>query len=123
MGHLLSLGHASKGRGCREREEPGFALALRQIPPAHWQGNAPVRIALQQNRLPNVAAQIRVAFPSMAWNTGSSSPGELEITRSTPRLRSAVSSDSLRSSVRCAGSLSRPRVLDGNDGLGSEVAQ
>ena len=30
--------------------------------------------------MPNLASQIRVAFASMAWNTGSSSPGELEMT-------------------------------------------
>ena len=30
--------------------------------------------------MPNVAPQMRVAFSSMAWNTGSSSPGELEMT-------------------------------------------
>ena len=27
--------------------------------------------------MPNLASQMRVAFSSMAWNTGSSSPGEL----------------------------------------------
>ena len=27
--------------------------------------------------VPNLATQMRVAFSSMAWNTGSSSPGEL----------------------------------------------
>ena len=36
---------------------------------------------------PNAASQIRVAFSSMAWNTGSSSPGELEMTCSTSRRR------------------------------------
>ena len=30
--------------------------------------------------LPNLASQMRVAFSSIAWNTGSSSPGELEMT-------------------------------------------
>ena len=30
-----------------------------------------------RNRLPKLASQIRTAFASMAWNTGSSSPGEL----------------------------------------------
>ena len=29
--------------------------------------------------VPNLASQMRVAFASMAWNTGSSSPGELEM--------------------------------------------
>ena len=27
--------------------------------------------------VPNLASQMRVAFSSIAWNTGSSSPGEL----------------------------------------------
>src|SRR5262249_59836522 len=39
--------------------------------------------ASHSNRLPNFASQIRTAFASMAWNTGSSSPGELEITLNT----------------------------------------
>jgi len=42
----------------------------------------------------------------MAWNTGSSSPGELEMTRSTSDVAVCCSSDSLRSSVRCRSSLS-----------------
>ena len=33
--------------------------------------------------MPNLASQMRTAFASMAWNTGSSSPGELLMTRST----------------------------------------
>ena len=39
--------------------------------------------SLAQHRLPNLASQIRTAFANMAWNTGSSSPGELMMTRST----------------------------------------
>ena len=43
------------------------------------------------NRLPNLASQMRVAFSSMAWNTGSSSPGELEMTlQHLARSRSAA---------------------------------
>ena len=34
-------------------------------------------------RTPNSASQMRRAFSSIAWNTGSSSPGELLMTRST----------------------------------------
>ena len=33
--------------------------------------------------MPKLASQILIAFSSMAWNTGSSSPGELEMTLST----------------------------------------
>ena len=48
---------------------------------------------------------MRVAFSSMAWNTGSSSPGELEMTCSTSEVAVCCSSDSLRSSVRWRSSL------------------
>ena len=37
----------------------------------------------RRNSVPNLASQMRVAFSSIAWNTGSSSPGELEMTFST----------------------------------------
>ena len=35
-------------------------------------------IAFAEIQVPNLASQMRVAFASMAWNTGSSSPGELD---------------------------------------------
>ena len=57
-------------------------------------------------RLPNLASQMRVAFSSMALNTGSSSPGELEMTLSTSLVAVCCSSDSVRSSVRWRSSLS-----------------
>src|SRR5262252_1820382 len=48
------------------------------------------------------------AFASIARNTGSSSPGELEITRSTSDVAVCCSSDSVRSRVRaCTSSNSR----------------
>ena len=50
--------------------------------------------------MPNLASQMRVAFSSMALNTGSSSPGELEMTLSTSEVAVCCSSDSVRSSVR-----------------------
>ena len=56
--------------------------------------------------MPNLAPQMRVAFSSMAWNTGSSSPGELEMTLSTSDVAVCCSSDSVRSSVRWRSSLS-----------------
>ena len=49
---------------------------------------------------------MRVAFSSMAWNTGSSSPGELEMTFSTSEVAVCCSSNSERSSVRWRSSLS-----------------
>ena len=62
---------------------------------------------------------MRVAFSSMAWNTGSSSPGELEMTLSTSLVAVCCSSD------RCVGALAQfiqqPRVLDGDDGLRGEI--
>ena len=56
--------------------------------------------------MPKLASQIRVAFSSMAWNTGSSSPGELLMTCSTSEVAVCCSSASLRSSVRWRSSLS-----------------
>jgi hypothetical protein len=59
-------------------------------------------------RVPNLASQIRVAFSRIAWNTGSSSPGELEITRSTSEVAVCCSSASDNSRVRaCTSSNSR----------------
>ena len=49
---------------------------------------------------------MRVAFSSMAWKTGSSSPGELEMTLSTSEVAVCCSNDSLRSVVRWRNSLS-----------------
>ena len=53
-----------------------------------------------------LASQMRVAFASMASNTGSSSPGELLMTFSTSEVAVCCSSDSLKSSVRWRSSLS-----------------
>jgi hypothetical protein len=50
---------------------------------------------------------MRVEFSSIAWNTGPSSPGKLEITPSTSDVAVCCSSASERSSVRCRSSLSR----------------
>ena len=58
--------------------------------------------------MPNLASQMRVAFSSMAWNTGSSSPGELVMTCSTSEVAVCCSSASDSSRVRaCTSSNSR----------------
>jgi len=58
--------------------------------------------------VPNLASHKRVAFTSMAWNTGPRSPGELEMTRSTSEVAVCCSSDSESSRVRaCTSSNSR----------------
>ena len=57
--------------------------------------------------MPNFASQMRVAFDNMASNTGSSSPGELEMTRSTSEVAVCCSRDSERSSVRWRSSFSK----------------
>jgi hypothetical protein len=49
---------------------------------------------------PNFASQMRVAFSSIVWNTGVSSPGELEMTRSTSEVAVCCSSASDSSRVR-----------------------
>src|SRR3984893_11782368 len=54
---------------------------------------------------PKLASQIRTAFPSMAWNTGSSSPGEELMTRNTSAVafsRSSATSPKLASEIRTA---------------------
>ena len=60
----------------------------------------------QRKRLPSFASQIRVALPNIAANTGSRSPGELEMTWSTSEVAVCCSSASVRSLVRWRSSLS-----------------
>jgi len=58
-----------------------------------------------------------------AWNTGSSSPGELEINAQHLRgcgLLFQRFAEIVRALLQL---IEQARVLDGNDGLGSEVAQ
>ena len=55
------------------------------------------------------------AFPSIAWNTGSSSPGELLMTLST----SAVAVCCCREFAR--NFAEETRVFDGDDGLRGEI--
>ena len=50
--------------------------------------------------MPNCAPQMRVAFSSIFWNTGSSSPAELLMTLSTSDVAVCCSSDSASSRVR-----------------------
>ena len=57
-------------------------------------------------------SQMRIAFSSMASNTGPSSPGELEMTFSTSLVAVCCSSDSDSSSVRCLHLVEQPHVLD-----------
>src|SRR5215831_17738795 len=60
----------------------------------------------RSNSVPNLASQRRVAFSSMAWNTGSSSPGELEMTRNTSEVATCCSS----ASERCPRASASSRV-------------
>ena len=74
------------------------------------------RVVLRSsNSMPNLASQMRVAFSSMAWNTGSSSPGDAEMTLSTSRGRGLL----LQRLGEIVGALAQfveqPRVLDGDD--------
>ena len=69
---------------------------------------------------PNLASQMRVAFSSMAWNTGSSSPGELEMTSSTSDVAVCCSSDSEIARARLQ-LVEQPRVLDRDHRLVGEV--
>ena len=67
--------------------------------------NAP---SVYSNRMPNLASQMRIALASMAWNTGSSSPRELEITLSTSDVAVCCPSASASSRVSSSTSRSRP---------------
>ena len=64
--------------------------------------------------MPNLASQIRVAFSSIAWNTGASSPGELEM-----NLQHVSGGGLLQQ--RFAQFVEQARVFDGDDGLRGEV--
>ena len=55
---------------------------------------------------------MRVAFSSMAWNTGSSSPGELEMTCSTSEVAVCCSSDSRKLARARLHLVEQPHVLD-----------
>ncbi len=72
--------------------------------------------------MPNLAPQSRVAFSSIALNTGSSSPRwSSEITLSTSEV-AVCCSRRLAQIVRPLAQLvEEARVLDGDDGLRSEV--
>jgi hypothetical protein len=67
-----------------------------------------VRRRSQRYSVPNLAPQSCVAFASIVSNTGSSSPGDLLMTRSTSEVAVCCSSASLSSRVRdCTSSNSR----------------
>ena len=53
---------------------------------------------------------MRVAFASIVWNTGVSSPGELEMTRSTSEVAVCCSNASDSSRVRISSFFSRSRA-------------
>ena len=55
--------------------------------------------------MPDLASQMRMAFASIAWKTGSSSPGELLITPRTSDVAFCCSSNSVSSRVRASSSL------------------
>ena len=74
---------------CSYSENAGGAPCMRNDPRT--------RLPRHRYRMPNLASQSRTAFSSMAWNTGSSSPGELEMTRSTSEV-AVCCSKRLRSS-------------------------
>ena len=88
---------------------------------AHVLATARNRISVAQEQVPNLASQMRVAFSSMAWNTGSSSPGELRDDLQHLRGRRLL----LQRFGEIVGALAQlveqPRVLDGDDGLGGKV--
>ena len=84
-------------------------------------GSDAKRLAVEAASVPNLASQMRTAFSSMAWNTGSSSPGELRDDPQHLGGRGLL----LQRLGQIVGALAQlveqPRVLDGDDGLGGEV--
>ena len=74
-----------------------------------------------ETAMPNLASQMRTAFASMAWNTGSSSPGELLMTFKHLGGRGLL----LERLGEVAGALAQlveqPGILDGDDGLLGEI--
>ena len=65
--------------------------------------------------MPNLASQMRVAFASMASNTGCRSPGELRDDLSTCEVAVCCCKQIRAQLVEQAG------VLDGDDRLGGEI--
>ena len=80
----------------------------------HCDGAEPSPSLQPQRAKAGVASS--VAFASIVSNTGSSSPGELEMTLSTSEVAVCCCPD--RSSAQL---IEQPRVLDGDDGLRGEV--
>ena len=80
----------------RRRIDTVVPRALRRHGRAAHRAMAPRRkpSPSHRNSMPNLASQMRGAFASMAWNTGSSSPGEPEMTRSTSEVAVCCSSAS-----------------------------
>src|SRR5215467_1499422 len=76
----------------------------------------------RMHKFPNPASQMRVAFASIASNTGSSSPGDLLMTCSTSEVAVCCSSASLRSSRALLQLVEHPCVFDRDDGLAGEIA-
>jgi GAF domain-containing protein len=93
-------------------------------------GSAPWNAALWKSSpsrshiAPKLASQSRTASASMAWNTGSNSPGEELMTRRTSEVAVSCSSASSRSRVSRAGQWRRGMVIPaGGDTPMARVAQ
>ena len=71
--------------------------------------------------LPNLASQIRIAFASMDSNTGSSSPGELEMTCSTSEVAGLLLQGFAQIVRALTQLVEQAGVLDGDDGLRGEI--
>ena len=107
VGRLLRAGDAAKAR----IRTPQIRFARQYsandggTPSDESARNAPSEYS---NMMPKLASQMRIALASMAWNTGSSSPGELLMTLKTSEVAVCCSSASVSSRVRaCTSSNSR----------------
>ena len=82
MLRLRDLPESGSRRGTDNNSAAAFLRQSRRC--TVQRGDAVMSFPLSTAKsMPNFASQMRVAFASMASNTGSSSPGELEMTRST----------------------------------------
>ena len=119
---LLGLQQRDQGTVSGSGGNGSRALALRQSFAARRACRQRTECSpSQRTEMPNLASQMRIAFSSMASNTGSRSPGELLMTLQHLRGRGLL----LQRFGEIVGALAQlveqPRVLDGDDGLGGEV--
>src|SRR5262249_3801468 len=105
--HPPGLSNAGKGILRTKTENWIAAPQLRPCRGGAVHRGYPEGIPFVQQKIAEVASQIRVAFAKMASNTGCKSPDELEMTRSTSDVAVCCSNASDSSRVRACTSSNR----------------